>query len=504
MTAIMPPVGSGPSQYVGSGFSRTIMLALSLLAGASQPFHAAEPAPLAEAVERRNFSQARDLLKQRADVNALQADGTTALHWAAHWDHLETTQLLIKAGANVNAANRYGMKPLSLAASHTSGAVAAALIAAGADPNTASPEGETALMIAARVGSIPTVTALIARGANVNAREAWRGQTALMWAVSENHAPVVKLLLDRGADVHARTNVPTTPFNGGNEGQLPAIYDPGAGGFTPLLFAARSGRLESARVLLAAGANANDALPGGMSAMVLAVMNAHLELASVLLQHGADANAAQQGWSALHQLVWIRNPNRHFNLPPPIPTGSVSSLQLAKTLIERGANVNARMTRQPTDGYRNWMNRVGATPYVMAAKATDVELMRFLVANGADPAIKARDNTTALMAAAGIGWWQGESPGTEAEALAAVKLAIELGDEVNATNENNYTALHGAAVRGANSIVEFLVGKGARLDVVTKREGWTPLKIAEGVFIANTFKMQPATAELLRRLMSDR
>jgi ankyrin repeat protein len=458
-------------------------------------------ARLADALKARNLPEARELLKQRADVNAAQADGTTALHWAAHWNDLETTRLLIKAGAKAGAINRYGVSPLSLACTHNNVSLVEALLAAGADPNSTTPEGETALMTAARTGSLEVVAALVARGAQVDAKEAWRGQTALMWAVAENHLQVVEFLIGRRADINARTNVPTMQFTGGNEGALPATYNPWAGGFTPLLFAVRGGHIAMAKRLLDAGANVNDALPSGMSALVLATMNAHYELATVLLERGADPNADKQGWTALHQLVWTRNPNRHFNLPPPIQTGTVAALELVKALIARGANVNAQMTRQPSDGFRNWMNRVGATPYVMAAKAVDVELMRLLVANGADPRIKARDNTTALMAAAGIGFWSGESPGTEDQTLEAVKLAIELGDDVNAANENNYTALHGAAVRGANSVVNYLVEKGAKLDVQTKREGWTPLKIAEGVFIANTFKMQPATAELLRRIM---
>jgi ankyrin repeat protein len=357
-------------------------------------------------------------------------------------------------------------------------------------------------MTAARTGSVPAIKALHAGGANINASESWRGQTALMWAVSENHPDAVRVLIEGGAAVNARTLVPTTPFTGGNEALLPATYNPSAGGFTPLLFAVRAGHLEMARTLLDSGASVNDALPSGMSALVLAVQNAHYELAAMLLERGANANADGQGWTALHQLVWARNPNRHFNLPPPILTGGMSDLDLAKALLAHGADINARVKREPRDGYRNWMNRVGATPYVLAAKAADATLMRFLLANAADPHLKAEDNTTALMAASGIGFWPAESPGTEAQALEAATLAFEQGDDVNAANENGYTALHGTAVRGANSIVRFLVGHGAKLDAKTRREGWTPLAIAEGVFIANTFKFMPATADLLRQLMN--
>jgi ankyrin len=323
-----------------------------------------------------------------------------------------------------------------------------------------------------------------------------------MWAAASNHADAVHALLEGGATLNARTLVSTVPFTGGNEALLPATYNPAASGYTALLFAVRAGHRDTVRTLLDAGADVNDALPAGMSALVLAVANAHFDVAALLLDRGADPNADGGGFTAMHQLVWARNPNRHFNLPPPIPTGRMTDLDLAKALLAHGANINARVKREPRDGYRNWMNRVGSTPYVLAAKAADAELMRFLLANGADPHIKAQDNTTALMAAAGIGFWPAESPGTEAQALEAATLAFNQGDDVNAANEGGYTALHGTAVRGANSIVRFLVEHGARLDAKTKREGWTPLTIAEGVFIANTFKFAPATAELLRQLMS--
>jgi ankyrin repeat protein len=233
----------------------------------------------------------------------------------------------------------------------------------------------------------------------------------------------------------------------------------------------------------------------------LAVLNAHYEVAAQLLDKGADPNADQTGFTALHQLVWARDPNRHFNLPPPISDGKVSDMQLAEALIAHGANVNARMTKEPRDGFRNWMHRAGATPFVLAAKAADVELMRFFLAHGADPRIGADDGTNALMAAAGIGFWPAESNGTEAEALEAVKLCLTLGYDVNTANQEGYTALHGAAVRGANSIVQLLFEKGAKLDAKTTKEHWTALNIADGVFLANTYKATPQTAELLRKLM---
>ncbi len=353
-------------------------------------------------------------------------------------------------------------------------------------------------MTAARTGNLDAVKVLLGHDASVNAREGWHGETALMWAAAENHPAVLQALIDRGADVKARSNAAGyTPSNGG---YLPATYIP-AGSFTALLFAVREGHIECIRVLLAAGADVNDALPNGATALTVAILNAHYEIAALLLDKGSNPNANGQGWTPLHQLVWARDPNRHFNLPPALPTGSLDSLEFAKVLLDHGADPNARTTKEPIDGFRNWMNRIGATPFVLAAKAADVPLMRLLVDRGADPKLSTKDKTTALMAAAGIGFWPAESPGTESESLEAVKLAFELGGDVNAVNDGGYTAMHGAAVHGANSVVKFLVEKGARLDVKTVKEGWTPLAIADGVFIANTYKATPQTAALLRQLM---
>jgi ankyrin repeat protein len=473
-------------------------MAVALLSAATLCAATSDPR-LIDAVKKTDKEAVRSLINQRSDVNQPEADGATALHWAAHRGDLEIAELLLRAGANVKAANRYGVTPLYVACSSGNASIVERLLAAGADANTALPEGETALMTAARTGSVETVKALLDHGANVNPKEGWRGQTALMWAVAENHPAVAKLLIERGAEVHLRTNVSSAR----PQFLLPAEHSPESAGFTALLFAVREGHLECVRVLLAAGADPNEKLANGTSALVLAVMNAHYELAAALLDKGADPNADAQGWTALHQLIWSRDPNRHFNIPPPIPDGKMDSLELAKALVAHGANVNARMTKEPRDGYRNWMNRIGATAFLLAAKAADAPMMRFFLEHGADPKITAKDGTTTLMAAAGIGYWQAESNGTEAEAMDAVKLALELGDDVNAANDAGYTALHGATVRGANSIVQLLADKGAKLDAKTNKEGWTALAIADGVFIANTYKAQPHTAALLRKLMAD-
>lgn len=487
------------------GLTRFLSVPLLWIASAATGIGA--PAENSHAVPRvvvaaRNHNEEaiRTLIRQHADVNAPEADGTTALHWAAQLNDTEMADALIRAGANVKAANRYGVTPLSMASTNGNAGMIEKLLKAGADANSALPEGETALMTAARTGNLDAVKVLLGHDASVNAREKWHGETALMWAAAENHPAVLQALIDRGADVRARSNVAGyTPSNGG---YLPGTYLP-AGSFTALLFAVREGHIECIRVLLAAGAGVNDTLPNGATALSVAILNAHYEIAALLLDKGANPNANGQGWAPLHQLVWARDPNRHFNLPPALPTGGLDSLDLAKALLDHGADPNAKTTKEPSDGFRNWMNRIGATPFVLAAKAADVPLMRLLVAHGADPNLITKDKTTALMAAAGIGFWPAESPGAESESLEAVKLAFELGGDVNAVNDGGYTAMHGAAVHGANSVVKFLVEKGARLDVKTVKEGWTPLAIADGVFIANTYKATPQTAALLRQLTGE-
>jgi ankyrin repeat protein len=440
---------------------------------------------LVEAVGNGDGAGVRVLLKKGADVNRPEPDGTTALDLAVERDDLETADLLIRAGANVRSANRYGVPSLYEACTNGSAAMIERLLAAGADPNTALPEGETALMTAARAGNVAAVKMLVAHGADVNATEHWKGQTALMWAAAANNAAAAKALIEAGADIKVRTR---------------------SGTFTPYLFAVRGGRLDAARVLLEAGADVNEALPDGTSAMVLAVLNAHYELAAFLLDKGADPNADRQGWTALHQIVWSRRPNTGFNLPGPVQTGSLNSLDLVKDLLRRGADVNARQRKEPRDGYRNQLNRLGATPFLLAAKSADVPLMRLLLENGADPRLRTVDGATALMVAAGVGIWApGENPGTEDEALAAVKLAFEVGGgDVNDVDKNGETALHGAIYRGGSiPVAKFLIEKGARLDA-RNSHGWTPLTVADGVVYASNLKRYRETAEFLRQVMKER
>jgi ankyrin repeat protein len=440
---------------------------------------------LVDAVKRGDAPAVRALLQTKVDSNSAEPDGTTALHWAVRRADLATVDLLLKAGARAGVANRYGITPLYLASANGDANMVERLLAAGADPNTALADGETVLMTAARTGNVATIKALIARGANVRARETRKGQDALMWAAAENNAAAVTALIEAGAE----RDVSST-----------------GGSFTPFLFAVRAGHLASSRALLDAGADVNQRLSDGTSALVLAVMNAHYELAGQLLARGADPNADAQGWTALHQIAWSRRHNAGFNLPGPVQTGSLDSLDLVRQLVQRGANVNARTTKEPRDGNRNMLNRIGSTAFLMAAKNDDVPLMRTLLDVGADPSITTNRGTTALMVAAGVGIWApGENPGTHEEALAAMKIALEAGGGgVNDIDMDGETALHGAVYRGGNiAAIQFLIDKGAKLDVRNKK-GWIPLTAADGVeYTPAVLKRYPEAAALLRKAMRE-
>jgi len=441
---------------------------------------------LLDVVKAGDAAAARTLLARGGDPNSGDADGSTVLHFAVENDETELIQALLAAGARARVANRHGITPLHLAATNGNATIVQRLIAAGADVNGVTPGGETALMMASRTGDPETIKALLTHGAMVDAKEGWRGQTALMWAATENNAAAIRLLVEAGADVKTKST---------------------GGSFTAFLFAVRGGHIDAARALLDSGAKVNERLSDGMSALVLALYNAHFELAAFLLDRGADPNAAEQGWTALHQVAWSRRPNRGFNMPGAVPTGRIDSLELVRKLVAKGANVNARMTKEPRDGNRNMLNRIGATPFVMAAKSADVPLMRVLLESGADPKIKTNDGTSALMAAAGVGvYGPGESPGTHEEALEAVKLAYEAGGgDVNDVNRDGETALLGAVYRGgAVPVIQFLSDKGAKLDVANKKQ-WTPLLAAEGVVYASSgIRRYPEAAALIRKLMREK
>ena len=482
---------------------RAIVFAVPLLVAAGAA--AATPdVPLVEAVQAGDREAAARLLGAGADPDAAQPDGTTALHWAAYRDDLAAVDLLLNAGASADAENRYGVAALSLAARQGYGAVVERLLAAGADPHTAQPGGETALMSAARAGDVRSVDALVAAGADVNAAEETRGQTALMWAAGEGHAGVIRALLAVGADLHASSHGPAQAEAAAGSGTYTRRVKR-MDAFTPFLFAVRAGRVAAVEALLAAGAGVNETAPDGTSPLVIAAANAHWELGVFLLEAGADPDAAGQGWPALHQVVRTRNLNIGF-FPHPEPTGTASSMDFARALIAHGADVNARITEPIVDGFRGFWTQNGATPMLVAAKGADAEMMRLLAGHGADAALANERGTTPIMAASGVEMFNpNEDSGTNAEALEALEVALALGGDVNAANDDGDTPLHGAAWRGANDIILRLVEEGAELHVENKR-GFTPLQIANGEEegrVAN-INIRPWTVALLQDLLKER
>ncbi|HZI81005.1 MAG TPA: ankyrin repeat domain-containing protein [Vicinamibacterales bacterium] len=501
---------------------------------------AQSPAELIDATKRQDVAGVRTLLAKRVDVNGLAADGSTALHWAVQRNNPQLVDLLVRAGANTKASTRYNVPPLYFAALNGNASVMERLLAAGADPNGTVYEGQTMLMTAALSGRPDAVRLLLARGAKVDAVEPYRGQTALMWAASEGNTDAAAVLLEAGASLTAKST----------------------GGFTPLLFAVRNAHLGTAQLLLKHGANVNDAAPDGSSALGMAVVNAYYELAATLLDQGANPNPPDPRGSPLHTVAWLRKPGADGaagvgNTPQGTPpqTGNVTPLQLAKKLLDMGANPNVRVEwKEPTFGKeggtarnppnvrlgRHLLSYNGATPFYVAAKNGDAPLMRLLAEHGANPTTPTKAGITPLMVAAGLDYWEGESPGpftgvSEAERLDAVKLAIELGNDVNAhavfgdyrmDGEVEYTLLYyphnidellelnvgdprwsgstpliGAVVSGQPSIVQYLLDRGARPDDRTVL-GWTPLRVAQGVFFANAKKEFPAAEAILKKALA--
>jgi ankyrin repeat protein len=439
------------------------------------------------AIKSGNKTAVQTLLQQRADVNAAEPDGTTALHWAVRKDDSQVVTLLIRAGANVKTANRYGATPLSLASTNGNAAIIELLVKAGADANAVAPEGETALMTAARTGNVEAVKVLLANGANANGKETLRGQTALMWAAAEGNADVIRVLVEKGADIQTRSS----------------------GGFTALLFAVREGHIPAVKALLALGASVNETLTrrGGTenmpNAFMLAAANAHYELAALLLDAGSDPNAAPQGWTALHQLTWIHKVGVGDNGPAPQGSGKMGTVEFVRKLVAKGANLNARVTRRPPMGTTT-LNAVGATPFLLAARTKDVELMRLFAELGANPLLTNDDGTTPLMVAAGIGTSSPlEDPGNEQEVLEAVKLALKLGGDINAVDKKGETAMHGAAYKHVPSVVSYLADNGAKVAIWNKENerGWTPLRIVEGIPVGMNIAGHAETRAIIRKLM---
>jgi ankyrin repeat protein len=496
---------------------------------------AAAAGTLIDAVKSNDIDTVRRQLREGMLVNAAEPDGSTALHWAIRQNNTEMARLLLSAGANPGAATRYSITPLHVAASNGNAEIIELLLEAGVDANSTSLEGQTALMTAALGGNAGAIRVLLANGASVNNREPLKGQSALMWAAGAGNAAVVKLLAQAGADIHAKSKA----------------------GFTALLFAVLNERVEAVRALLQEGANCNDVAPDGTSALNMAVVNAYYDIASLLLDFGADPNAPDARGSTLHTLAWLRKPGATGSAAvggelrgPPVPNGKITSLELAQKLFARGASPNTRVylgerrfsksgaasTNPPNiELGRHILTYDGATPFWLAANNGDADYMRLLLSNAADPAIPNKFGVTPLMVAAGLNYYEGETPGPftgtpEEERLEAVKLALEAGNDLHARAEfgdyrmlgdpkyvayyyplnieelvdlgtgdprwDGSTALHGAVVSGQPSIVKFLIERGAKIDAVNDA-GWTPLLLSRGFFLANAEKVYPEIEQIL-------
>src|SRR5579863_197383 len=517
--------------------------AMALAAGA---MCSAAPAPTAEsqlsdAVKKGDAAAVKALLAKKADVNAAASDSSTPLDWAVDGNNLEIANLLLGAGANVNGSTRYKITPLALACENGNAAMIERLLQAGADANSTSEEGETALMTASRNGNVDAIKVLLTHGAKVNVTEPYKGQTALMWAAGQGNAAAEAMLIEFGSDVHAKSK----------------------GGYTPLLFAVLNNQIDAAKTLLEHGANVEDQAPDGTTALNMAIVNCYYDLASVLLDFKANPNAPDPRGSALHAVVWLRKPGTSWEAAAlasdpetvPRPTGKVTALQIAEKLLQKGANPNVKITweempmtvglgttRNPPNINlgRHYLSFVGATPFYAAARNGDGAMMRLLVKYGADPKIPTDLGVTPLMAAACLDYYEGETPGpltgvSEAERLDAVKLAFELGNDINARTHlgdfpmigspeftlldyplnmndllelgvgdprwDGMTALHGAVISNQPSIVQFMIDHGAKLDA-RNRLGWTPLMMTKGIFMANSKKEFPVEAKMLEKAMA--
>ena len=497
-----------------------MVVATSLAVSAQTPPAPAKVSAIADAAQRQDKHAVQALLKKKADVNATQPDGATALHWAVYAEDAETTALLISAGANVNVRNNYGVSPLALAAKNGNANIVGQLMKAGADPNDPLNDvnaAETPLMHAARAGSVDAVNLMLLAGARVNAREGWNGQSPLHWAAAEGHGAVVEALIAGGADIRHKSNAGTTPF----------------------MFAVRKGDMRSVQAFLAAGSDVNEKRVDLATPLLVAIINGHEDLVDLLLDKGADpnheggttdlsvqgsrarpirialktpsyrdqlkdtgtegGNGAQNSWgrplqAAIHAANW--------HISDEFVSINIDRMRVIKSLIKHGADVNSRNTdMEPRwSGARYRRRQVGLTPFLAAARQADIEVMRLLLASGADPKLNTPLNLTPLMLTAGIAWASNQDRASEEQVLEAVKMLVEeLGADVNFVADTGETAMHAAAYRGVNSVVQYLFDKGAKLDVQDK-SGRTPLQVADGVEYGNSFAANPHTAVLLRKL----
>ena len=499
-----------------AGLTLAAMIVATSIGVAAQ----APPAPLADAAKRQDKQAVQALLAKKADVNAAQPDGATALHWAAYAEDVELTAQLIRAGANVNVRNSYGVSPLAVAARNGNAAIIEQLMKAGADPNDKINyvnSDETPLMLAARAGRVDAVNLLLWSGARVNARENWNGQSPLHWAAAEGHGAVVEALIAGGADIRQRSNAGTTPF----------------------LFAVRKGDMRAVNAFLAAGADVNEKRVDFATPLLVAIINGHEDLVDLLLDKGADPNVeggstdlSVQGSKARPIRITLKTPSyrdqlkdtgteggnggdnswgrplqaaihaAHWHISDEFVSINIDRLRVIKALIKHGADVNSRNPdMEPRwSGARYRRRQVGLTPFLAAARQADLEVMRLLVENGADPKANTPLNITPLMLVAGIAWASNQDRASEEQVLEAVKYLVEEhGADVNFVADTGETAMHAAAYRGVNTVAQYLFDKGAKLDVQDK-SGRTPLQVADGVEYGNSFAANPHTAVLLRKL----
>ena len=494
-----------------AGASTSAALSASARAATDSPKRGESPdRRIVEAVKSGDQAEVTTLLRQRVNVNTPEPDGTTALHWAVRDDDLALADKLIRAGADVKAGNRYGVTAVYLAAVNGNAAMIERLLKAGVDANVAGPEGETALMTAARTGKVEAADVLLAHGAVVDAREGWHGQTALMWAAAERHPAMMRDLIAHGADVNARSNLEKWERQTTSEPREKWLPQ---GSMTPLLFASREGCVECVTILVEAKADLNAADPDGINPTISALINGHYDVAGRLIDAGADVNLADKtGRTPLYAAV-DDHTMPYSNRPSPKESDEeLTSLDIVKRLLARGAEVNARLkTGQPyrtkVDRGNDTMLTTGTTALLRAAKAGDVVVVRLLLENGADANLTTRTGINPVMAAAGLGSKEEDGTGrlkTEAETIETITLLLQAGADVNALDSNGRTALHGAAQKGFDRVVGFLAGRGARLDTKDRR-GLTPLDAAMGLagnggFDGSRADIHESTAALLRQL----
>lgn len=514
-----------------SSLRRAFVYGNLLLALGALPFSASANIELANLAERGQVEQVRQLLKSGVDVNDRLNDGSTALHWAVLREQADVVSALLEAGADPALLNRNGVSPLFLAVQNGNASIVESLLDAGADPNTLAESGETILMTAAYTGKPEVVQLLLESGALIDARDPDFQQTALMIAVREGQTAVVDMLLRHGTEVDARTRV------GGIPPYLPPCKGTGCGsegvginrsgvphrgerhdakgGMTALLYAARDGRVEEARLLLENGADVELAEANEITPLLMATLNNQLDVANLLLDYGANVNVDDfYGRSPLFAVIDYRNLDLNSDReddPQDNYVDRAPILPLIERLLKAGADVNARTKEWPPEkkwlyalNDVSWVDMTGQTPFIRASAAGDIPVMKMLLEYGADPHITTYEGTTALMAAAGVNWTVAQTYTVSDEAvLEAVKMNIELGADVNAANSMGLTPLLGASNRGANDIIRYLASQGAKLDV-EDAVGRDAIRWAEGVFLAAVgAELKPDTVALLKELMNE-